>query len=213
VSRRRTHLPGQHPGAGARQRGIVLISSLLLLLVVTILALAMFRSMGLAERIAGNVREKQRAVHSAMLAEQYAEWWLSSGNASQSPVVCNNIGAATDQNWSQVLICSNPINPSGGTGNPAVVPWTDGGGNQLGFTYTLPNGSTQMNFTADSNGSYTNSYYNAPYFYIQYVGIGADGGGSVFKIDALGYGGSPLSVAVVESIYEIGSQGRDAGQE
>ncbi|HTY94287.1 MAG TPA: PilX N-terminal domain-containing pilus assembly protein [Steroidobacteraceae bacterium] len=201
--------------ARVRERGIVLISSLLLLLVVTILALAMFRSMGLAEKIAGNVREKQRALHSAMLAEQYAEWWLSSGNASQSPVVCNNVGAATDQNWSQVLICSNPINPAPVTGiaNPGAVPWTDGGGNQLGFTYTLPTGSTQMNFTADSNGSYSNSYYTAPYFYIQYVGIGADGGGSVFKIDALGYGGTPLSVAVVESMYEIGSQGRDAGQE
>ena len=73
-----------------RQRGIVLISSLLLLLVITILALAMFRSMGLSEKISGNVREKERALHAAVVAEQYAEWWLSSSvNSSQAPVACS----------------------------------------------------------------------------------------------------------------------------
>ncbi len=51
----------RHSGKRGRQGGMVLISSLLLLLVVTILALAMFRTMGLAEKISGNVREKQRA--------------------------------------------------------------------------------------------------------------------------------------------------------
>ncbi len=35
---------------GARQRGMVLIASLLLLLVVTLLAMAMFRSMGIDAR-------------------------------------------------------------------------------------------------------------------------------------------------------------------
>ena len=76
-------MSGQPMSARANQRGLVLVSSLLLLLVVTILALAMFRSMGLAEKISGNVREKQRAVHAAMVAEQYAEWWLTTnGNSS-----------------------------------------------------------------------------------------------------------------------------------
>jgi len=67
----------RHLNTRTRQRGLVLVSSLLLLLVVTMLALAMFRSMGLAEKISGNVREKQRALHAAVVAEQYAEWWLS----------------------------------------------------------------------------------------------------------------------------------------
>jgi len=38
--------------------GVALISSLLLLLIITILALSMFRSFGTQERIAGNLREK-----------------------------------------------------------------------------------------------------------------------------------------------------------
>jgi type IV pilus assembly protein PilX len=194
-----------------RQHGLVLVSSLLLLLVITILALAMFRSMGLGEKISGNVREKTRALHAAVVAEQYAEFWLSSpGNAAIAPVVCNATGSA-NVNSTQVLICSNPINPTPVTlvPNPQVLPWTDGSGNSIGFTY-FPNSSTsaanKMVFnTADANGSYANSYQGQPTFYIQYVGLAADGGGSVYKIDAMGYGGNYLSVAVVESTYEIGS--------
>ena len=191
-------------GMRAPQRGIVLISSLLLLLVVTILALAMFRSMGLSEKISGNVREKQRALHAAVVAEQYAEWWLSSsGNSSQAPVTCN---ATADANLgaSNVLICANSIL------NPATVPWTSGGAS-VGFTYYPNAGSTAMNFTADSNGSLSNAYAGKPAFYIQYAGLAHDGGGSVYKIDAMGYGGNVQSVAVVESTYEIGSAVNNLG--
>ena len=48
------------------QSGIVLVSSLLLLLVVTIMALSIFRSFGIQEKIAGNTRDKQRALQVAM---------------------------------------------------------------------------------------------------------------------------------------------------
>ncbi len=84
----------------------------------------------------------------------------------------------------------------------------DVGGNQVGFSY-YPNSTvspaTNMIFTADASGSYSNSYLSAPAFYISYFGQAKDGGGSVYKIDAVGYGGNALSVAVVESMYEIGS--------
>ena len=182
----------------ARQGGLVLVSSLLLLLVVTILALAMFRSMGLAEKIAGNVREKQRALHAAVVAEQYAEWWLSStGNSSQPPVACNAVARA-NLGTNNVLICSNAIV------NPATLPWTSGGA-PVGITFFPSSGSTAMSFLPDANGSYSNTYAGPPSFYIQWAGQAKDGGGSVYKIDAVGYGGNSLSVAVVESTYEIGS--------
>jgi len=44
--------------AHSRQTGMVLVTSLLLLIVVTLLAVGMFRSFGLDEKIAGNVRER-----------------------------------------------------------------------------------------------------------------------------------------------------------
>jgi type IV pilus assembly protein PilX len=182
----------------ARQRGLVLVSSLLLLLVITILALAMFRSTGLSEKISGNMRETERALHAAEVAEQYAEWWLSgTTNASLAPITCSTTGNA-DLTTTQVQICINAIS------NPVTVPWTSGGSN-VGYTY-YPNSTTAttMSFVA-TNGSYSNTYYQAPAFYIQYMGVGADGAGSVFKIDSVGYGGNQLSVAVVESMYEVGS--------
>ncbi len=167
----------------------------------------MFRSMGLSEKIAGNVREKQRALHSAVVAEQYAEWLISSGNIPLTQVTCSTTGAANNTTFNQAAVCKNGINPVGATPtyNPQTLPWTDGSGNPLGITYTLPSvAGVQMYLTAH-NGSLSNTYYKAPAFYIQYMGVAADGGGVVFKVDAVGYGGSPLSVAVVESTYEIGS--------
>jgi type IV pilus assembly protein PilX len=198
-------MSARHLSMRAGQRGIVLISSLLLLLVITILALAMFRSMGLGEKISGNVREKERALHAAVMEEQYAEWWMSSSsNSSQSPVVCSATASA-NVSVSNVLICSNALTSS------VTVPWTSGG-NPVGFTY-YPNATgataTNMSFTADASGSYSNTYYASPAFYISYCCQAADGQGSVYTIDAVGYGGNALSVAVVESTYEIGSAVKD----
>ncbi|MGB6309570.1 MAG: PilX N-terminal domain-containing pilus assembly protein, partial [Steroidobacteraceae bacterium] len=64
------------------------MSSLLLLLVVTIIALSMFRSFGIQEKIAGNMREKQRALQAATSAQQYAETWLLNNSSGYSAVAC-----------------------------------------------------------------------------------------------------------------------------
>ena len=90
------------------QRGMVLITSLLLLVVVTIIALSMFRSFGIQEKIAGNMREKQRALQAAVSAQQYAENWLSS-NATAATVPCSNLLSA---NIGQGQICSNKLSAS-----------------------------------------------------------------------------------------------------
>jgi type IV pilus assembly protein PilX len=196
-------MSGRRMKVPAQQRGLVLVSSLLLLLVITMLALAMFRSMGLAEKIAGNVREKERALHAALVAEQYAEWWLSNtANSSQAPVTCN---ATVNANTSPVLICNGT---SSALTNPASLPWTTIGGAQVGNSYYPNSGTAQMSLLAIA-GQGSNSYYVAPAFYITFMGVGA--GGSIYKIDAVGYGGSALSVAVVESTYEIGSGVIDRG--
>jgi type IV pilus assembly protein PilX len=199
-------MSARHLNMHSRQSGIVLICSLLLLLVVTIIALAMFRSMGLGEKISGNERETQRALHAAELAEQYAEWWLSSSaNSSLAPVNCS-APASANASASNVLICSNALSSS------TTLPWTNVGGNPVGFSY-YPNAvgatATNMSFAPDASGSFSNTYATAPVFYIQYLGQAADTQGTVYKIDAVGYGGNSLSVAVVESFYEIGSGVRD----
>lgn len=191
-----------HLNGRARQQGLVLVSSLLLLLVITILALAMFRSMGLGEKISGNVREKQRALHAAEVAEQYAEWWLTTANTGPA-VACSNT-VNVNLSPTSVLIC----NQASAIVNPVTPPWTTSSGAQVGFSY-YPNSGTSNTTTTmqfvPTNGSYSNTYSQSPAFYIQYMGIAKDGGGNVYKIDAVGYGGNGLSVAVVESTFEMGS--------
>lgn len=180
--------------SGSLQRGMVLVSSLLLLVVVTILAIGLFRSFGLDEKIAGNTREKQRALQAAVSAEQYAEWWLSVGNTINL-VACSGSYVST----ASVPLCTNTLPTAvGGSANIAVLPWMVGGvATQV--SYPLPN------TTIASGASITaGTYYSAPVFYISYLGAGTGSNGSpgiLFQIDAAGYGGSPSTAAVVESTY------------
>jgi len=88
------------------QRGMVLVSSLLLLIVVTIIALSMFRSFGIQEKIAGNVREKQRALQAAVSAESFAENWLSLYGPTTPSAPCSNL---LNGNIGQGQICSNAL--------------------------------------------------------------------------------------------------------
>jgi type IV pilus assembly protein PilX len=182
----------------ARERGMVLISALLLLLVATILAVSMFRSFGTEEKIAGNLREKERALHAAETAQQYAEWWLSSGNAT-APGTCNSI---IDFTVGQV--CSNSI---AGVDFSQLASWTS-----YGVTYEPTDAAKHMSMyittTAGTTAARGTSYYSAPMFIISDVGPGA--GGEIYQVDAMGYGGTASTVAVVESTYVVTSSGHCA---
>lgn len=185
---RERHLP-------ARQGGLVLVSSLLLLLVVTILAVAIFRSFGIEEKIAGNQREKQRALHAAESAQQFAEWWLSSGAGVTTPIICNSIVAAAIGSTAG-QVCANTLPSIAPNQNVAKLPlpWP------AGVTYAPPT----MKFNAAGG---VNTYLQTPLFYISYLGTTADSTTSNFKllyqVDAVGYGGSQNAIAIVESTYYV----------
>lgn len=185
------------PACRAVQRGMALVVSVLLLLIITILAVSMFRSFGLQEKIAGNVREKERALHAAESAEKYAEWWLTTGNnLLTGAVVCG--APQLSANVGEGQICSNTLLNLGV--NVTQVPWTIAGvgGGPVGVTF-LPAG-----MTIGAGGSSNNPlYFSTPVFYIADVGVAADGLGEAYQIDAVGYGGSGNAVAVVESTYEV----------
>jgi len=189
---------GRHFQVAAYQKGIALITSLLLLLVVTILAVAMFRGYGIQGKIAGNVREKERALHAAESAQQYAEWWLTqSNNSATPPTTC---AATLDANLGQGQICSNVLSTAVQPGKiTSLLPWQDSSGNQLGVTY-LP-----LDMTASASSPAQNSYYKKPTFYISDLGVSADAQGEIYQIDAVGYGANPSSVAVVESTFAVQS--------
>jgi len=186
-----------HPSPRAlAQRGVALISSLLLLIIITILALSMFRSFGTQEKIAGNLREKDRALHAAASAQQYGEWWLTQGNnAAIGAVTC---AGTLNANLGQGQICNQTLPnalglAAGSLVTQAPLPWT------LGVTYVPP--TMGVPGVAGSNGD--PPYFGAPAFYVTDLGLAGDGAGEAYQIDAYGYGGTAGTVAVVESTYEV----------
>ena len=189
----------QTPGSQKAQRGIVLISTMLLLIVVTIIALSMFRSFGMQEKIAGNMREKQRALQAAVSAEQYAEWWLSSTGAVSAPVTCSSQLSA---NLGEGQICANKLPLV--VPDVTAVPWQIAGAN-VGVTF-LPLNMNVVTTTSVTAANVQNpTYYSRPMFYISDMGPSKDASipGEVYQIDAVGYGGTANTAAIVESTYAV----------
>ena len=183
------------------QLGIALISGLLLLLVITILGVGMLRSIGVQARIAGNTREKQRALRAASDAEAYAEWWISRpGGGVTSGSACAGTVQITDPNTqitdpTLVQVCSNPLTAS--TVTLINGPWTEAmGGKPVGFSYA----------PAGLLTSGTDAYFKMPMLYIAYLNGTYDKSSGTqtnnYLIDASSYGGTANTVAVVESTYQ-----------
>lgn len=170
----------------AKQGGMALVAALLLLLVLTMLGVGMFRSFGLQEHIAGNTRERQRALHAAAVAQSYGEWWLTSdkGANAQQGISCATGVATAPQICNQALV------------NPVSVPWT------TAVSY-IPTGMK----TGTANAGFTDNYINPPNFYIQWVSGFYDktSGASVnnYLVDASGYAGTTTAAAVVESSFTV----------
>jgi type IV pilus assembly protein PilX len=179
------------------ERGMVLITTILLLVVVTLLALAMFRGVGLETRIAGNVMDKQRALQAATSSETYAEQWLINNVGTNTLTVCSS---ATFTTTASPEICSNTLAASTDAQSAAVVPWNIGGA-AIGYNYNPTVGSGPLfNVSAGT----ANSYAGSPYVYIADLGTDATYANAIdYQVDAWAYGGGAGTVAVVESTYQI----------
>jgi type IV pilus assembly protein PilX len=183
-------------------RGFVLIASLLLLLVMTLLALAMFHSFGIQELVAGSVREKQRALQSALAAEQYAEIWLTApGNILTNTVDCSTVTLQSYSATSVPYICLKPISS---VVTVTSVPWKIGV-NEVGFTFfpgaTTGTGDMFVSTTGGIFGVNQASYYQVPRFYIGL--LSATASQAVYRIDAWNWGGTTNTAAVVEANYTV----------
>ena len=179
-------------------RGFVLIASLLLLLVMTLLALAMFHSFGIQELVAGNVREKQRALQSAFAAEQYAELWLTyPGNAQTKLVDCSTVGLLAYSSTSTPYICAKPLSSFT---TVTSVPWNNVNNTEVGFKF-FPGSTTGNGDMTVSTAGGVNAYYQVPRFYI--AELSYTPAQTMFRIDAWNYGGTPNTAAVIEATYVV----------
>jgi type IV pilus assembly protein PilX len=186
----------KQPKYAHRQNGVVLVTAMLLLIVVTIMALSMFRSYGTEERLAGNTRDKQRAINAAISAQQYAEFSLASGNAPISGLCPAGVLPTG------IEVCTNSPAP-----NFMILPWT-AGATFSNFTSIPINGiSNTLSATGTPDmPTVTASYVAAPIFYVTDLGPNAGSpAGEVYQVDALGYGGTTNTVAVVESTFVVGT--------
>jgi type IV pilus assembly protein PilX len=187
------------------QRGVALVTSMLLLLIITIIALSMFRSFAVQEHVAGNLREKERALHAAESAQQYGEWWLTQGNNVAVGSVPCAVGTLS-ANIQQGQICTQTLVQTQGVAllTQVPIPWP------IQVTY-LPPG---MSVTPGVNGVNGDPPYAiTPAFYITDLGPAGDGQGEAYQVDAYGSGSTALTnagvavasatVAVVESTYEV----------
>ena len=175
---------------------MVLVTTILLLIVVTLLALAMLRGVGLETRIAGNVMDKQRALQAATSSETYAEQWLVGNVGVNTLTVCSS---ATFTTTAAPEICSNTLATSTDALSAAVVPWNIGG-SAIGYSYNPVSGTANLFNT--SGGA--NSYAGAPTVYIADLGSDATYANAIdYQVDAWSYGGGTSTIAVVESTYQI----------
>jgi len=194
-----------NPGRAQRVsgRGMALVSAMLLLLIITILALSMFRSFGTLEKIAGNMREKDRALHTAVSVQQYAEWWLTQPGgsiAASAPITCA-AGAPLNANAGQGQICTNASSFVNLGIDPTQLdptqqfPWP-----VTYVQYSPPGMGTPLQVGANPNDP---PYAWTPGFYIVDLGVAADAVGEAYQVTAFSSGGTTGTVAVVESTYEV----------
>lgn len=185
------------PAESSDESGYILVVSLVVMILLAIIALSLLGSNTIQELLAGNLSQKTRALQAANSALNYAEGWVAqnpsagiackAGTTSSTPVVCNINSPAL-----------GTLDP-----NDLTVPTSDGAA--IG-TIFQPTG-----MIASTSG--TNTVYQLPRYYIQYVGLVSDSAGTVtgslYKITAAGYGGNANAVAIVQAYYRVYSQATD----
>ncbi len=172
---------------GSVQRGMALVSALLLLLVVTMLSVGMFHSFGLQEHLAGNTREKARATHAAEAGQTAAETWLVQ-NANTIAAGGNSGGTNCTAVTTTPQVCSNVL------ASVTQVPWS------AGVKY-------QPSTLLVGSAGTTNNFADNPVYYISFLAqnyVPSSGTQIVaYQVDSSSYAGNTTTVSVVESTYLV----------
>jgi type IV pilus assembly protein PilX len=186
--------------AHTTQLGIALITALLLLVMLTLLAITMFRGFGLQQKVAGNTREKERAFQAAETVLQHAEYWLTTAPPSTG-APCS--GTVTVNSDTDLVVCSNPLStPATPSAWPGSLKLKPGGMvvDAAGGTVTNGNGNVDINYT------------QVPDLYVSYLGADPTGKKSLYSITSAAYGGNSSTNAVVQSVFSTQSRILDLGQ-
>jgi len=177
-----------------KQRGFVLIVSLVFMAIMAMLAIYMFSGFITDETMSGNLREKSRALDAAQLAVVSAENQLAqtgfayNGSAFVTGTNCSGVSASA-------VICSNS------QVSPLTLPWS---------TYT-PFAASGVSINISAAGG-RNSYAAQPDYYIQYLGITSTNPPTgIYQITAAAQGGNITAVSVTQTVEQVIPQVSDIG--
>ena len=180
------------PKRARRERGFILVTGMLFLVVMTLLGLALFRSTGLMDRITTNTRDKQRSFEAAQAALEYGVWWLgqSSGGGNGTTCAANNKPSV-----SGLHVCSEPLTSSL-TSLQDYTTW-------YGKAYVY---DTLPNMTVAAGGGMANAsdinYQAYPGLYVEKLGLSTNGKDTFYQVTAYGFGGDVNTVSVVRGTFK-----------
>jgi type IV pilus assembly protein PilX len=178
-----------------RERGFIMITGMLFLVVMTLLGLALFRSTGLMDRITANTRDKQRSFEAAESAMEYGAWWLTTSSGGGAPSTCATNSNAT---VSVIHVCSEALSTSFQT--VAALGWT-----AQAFTYTPPNMAIQTGGgvnTSGTTGSTDVNYIAPPGVYVERLGLSADGTSMFYQLTSYGFGGDGNTASALRATFK-----------
>lgn len=180
-----------------RSSGFSLVASLLILVVLTLLGISSIGNVGLQERMASNLKEKERATEVAEVAARSAEQILndrtdpprasSDGSGDNvwelnGPLPTDHIyDLLTDTNWTSALEFTGP-------------PFDDEDLIGTGLT------SDHQTKYVEKPRSYTEEYYFDPAA-IDDESLAKRVGNSYYRISGRGVGGNDTAVSIVQSMF------------
>jgi type IV pilus assembly protein PilX len=189
------------PQRPRRERGFILVTGLLFLVVMTLLGLALFRSSGLLDRLTANTRDKQRSFEAAQASLEYGYWWLNTPAGGGDGKTC---ATNTNATVATIHVCTEALSTS--LTSIATLDWIS-----KAFAYTLPN-MTVVAGGGGMNAAGTDINYQAPPgLYLENLGLSSDGKTTFYQGTAYGYGGDMNTASVVRSTYKRTAKSKDRG--
>ncbi len=168
----------RHSSIKPRQAGAILVTSMLLLLVLTVLAIAMMRMTGMQERMAGNTRDLGLAFQGAEAALRGGERYIA--------------GLVAAPVWQTALpcdpsrICSENVLPLD-LGNPTAFDWEEEG---YAIDEEIPELSRAPSYVIEKAGFVRDSLL-----------FDETGGRDFYRISGQSNGASGLANSVLQSTY------------
>ena len=168
-----------------KQKGFILVVSLIFMAVMSILAIYMFSGFTTDAVLSANSREKNRSLDATQSALDNAALWLGTGVNTYNGAAWVT-GTACGGASAVPVICSNPLSA------PATLPWPS-------YTSFTPTG-----MTVNASGGAANIYAANTQYYIQYLGTPPGGlQAALYQVTATAQGGNATATSVVQAVYQV----------